>query len=400
MVLGENMARSEQAVAETTFNLPWPGAGDQFLLRPEVTFLNHGSFGATPRPVFERYQAWQRELEGEPVEFLGRRIRDLLAEARAPLGEYLHTSPDDLVYVPNITFAVNIVARSLDLQPGDEVLATNHEYGASDRTWRFNCAKKGVRYINQPIALPITSAEDFVDQLWAGVTERTKVIFISHITSATALIFPVAEVCRRARAAGIITVIDAAHAPGHIDINLDDLGADYYLANCHKWLASARGAGFLYARPEMQALLEPLVVSWGWESEMPSGSEFQDWFGWLGTDDPSPYLSVPMAIEFQREHDWPTVRQECHRLAAWTRERVAELTEMEHICPEDWFGQMCVLPLPVGTLDKLGTRLWDEYHIEIPHIRWNGREFVRISIQAYNSQADVEKLIAGLRTVL
>ncbi|MFN8481967.1 MAG: aminotransferase class V-fold PLP-dependent enzyme [Anaerolineae bacterium] len=394
------MTQHTSAVAETVFNLPWPGAGDQFLLRPEVTFLNHGSFGATPRPVFERYQAWQRELEGEPVEFLGRRIRDLLAEARAPLAEYLHTSPDDLVYVPNITFAVNIVARSLDLRPGDEVLATNHEYGASDRTWRFNCAKKGVRYINQPIALPITTADDFVDQLWAGVTERTKVIFISHITSATALIFPVAEVCRRAREAGILTVIDAAHAPGHIDLYLDELDADYYLANCHKWMMSPKGAGFLHAPPAMQALLEPLVVSWGWESEMPSGSDFQDWFGWMGTDDPAPYLSVPAAIEFQCEHNWPLVRQECHRLTAWTRERVAELTGMEHICPEDWFGQMCVLPLPVGTLDKLGTRLWDEYRIEIPQMRWNGREFVRVSIQAYNSQADVEKLIDALKSVL
>ncbi len=394
------MAPGERAVAETRFNLPWPGVGDQFLLRPDVTFLNHGSFGATPRPVFERYQAWQRELEAEPVEFLGRRIRDLLREARAPLAAYLHTRPDDLVYVPNITFAVNIVARSLDLQPGDEVLATNHEYGASDRAWRFNCARRGARYINQPIALPITGVDEFVEQLWAGVTERTRVIFISHITSATALIFPVAEVCRRARAAGILTVIDAAHAPGQIDIQLDDLGADFYLANCHKWLSSPKGAGFLYARPAVQPLLQPLVVSWGWQSEMPGDSEFQDWFGWVGTDDPSAYLSVPAAIEFQRQHDWPAVRSECHRLAAWARDRAADLTGMEPICPEDWFGQMCVLPLPHGTLDKLGTRLWDEHRIEIPQIRWQGREFLRISVQAYNSLQDVEKLLTALEAVL
>ena len=385
---------------EISFGLPWPGAGDQFLLRPEVTFLNHGSFGATPRPVFERYQAWQRELEGEPVEFLGRRLRDLLAEARAPLAEYLHTNPADLVYVPNITFAVNIVARSLNLQPGDEVLATNHEYGASDRTWRFNCAKKGARYINQPIALPITTVDEFVAQLWAGVTERTRVIFISHITSATALIFPVAEVCRRARAAGILTVIDAAHAPGQIALNLDDLSADFYLANCHKWLCSPKGAGFLYARSDVQALLEPLVVSWGWESDMPSETNFQDWFGWVGTEDPSAYLSVPAAIQFQQQHNWPLVRSECHRLAAWARDRVAELTGLAPICPEDWFKQMGVLPLPTGTLDKLGSRLWDEYRIEMPQIRWNGHEFLRISIQAYNSVQDVEKLLGALRTVL
>src|SRR5262245_32100368 len=176
----------------TTLTLPLPELAEQFLLQPEMAFLNHGSFGACPRPVFETYQGWQRELEAQPVEFLGRRIRPLLAEARARLAAAFGAATDDLVFVPNATFGINIVARSLALSPGDEVLATNHEYGAADRTWRFLCQKRGARYINQPIALPVTTPEAMVEQLWAGVTERTKVIFLSHITSPTALIFPIA----------------------------------------------------------------------------------------------------------------------------------------------------------------------------------------------------------------
>ncbi|MEO7912469.1 MAG: aminotransferase class V-fold PLP-dependent enzyme, partial [Roseiflexaceae bacterium] len=255
-----------------TFLPSLPVAADEFLLRPGITFLNHGSFGACPRPVFDTYQNWQRKLEEQPVEFLGRQINQLLAAARAPLASYLGTQADNLVYVPNATYGINIVARSLELAAGDEVLATNHEYGACDRAWRFTCERRGVHYINQPIALPVESEEAVVEQLWSGVTERTRVIFLSHITSPTALIFPLAAICRRAREQGIMTVIDGAHAPGQIDLALDQLGADFYTGNCHKWLCAPKSAGFLYARPELQALLYPLVISWGWESQTPGVS--------------------------------------------------------------------------------------------------------------------------------
>ena len=207
-----------------------------FLLDPSVTFLNHGSFGATPKPVFNEYQRWQRELEKQPVEFLGRRITGLLAESRAALGNYLGTHADNLVYTQNVTISLNIVARSLALGSGDEVLATDHEYGAMDRTWRFLSKEYGFRYINQHIEMPVTTEEKFIDDFWSGVTPCTRVIFMSHITSPTAIIFPVKEIIQRAREAGIITVIDGAHVAGQIPLHLDSLGADFYDGNLHKYI--------------------------------------------------------------------------------------------------------------------------------------------------------------------
>jgi isopenicillin-N epimerase len=291
---------------------------------------------------------------------------------------------------------VNIVARSLDLEPGDEVLATDHEYGAADRTWRFICGLRGARYVNTPISLPLGSDERFLEELWRGVTPRTRVIFISHITSPTALTLPVAAVYRRARAEGILTVVDGAHAPGQVDLHLEELEADFYTGNCHKWLCAPKGAGFLYARPERQALLSPLVVSWGWESEMPGPSPFIDYFSWTGTSDPSSYLSVPAAIDFQRLHQWPRVREACHSMAVWARDRLLALLGTPPLCDDDHFVQMCAVELPQGSIERLGTRLWDDYRVEVPLIKWNGRELLRVSIQAYNCPEDVDRLIEAL----
>ena len=202
---------------------------------------------------------------------------------------------------------------ALRLRPGDEILTTDHEYGAMDRTWRYICDQIGARYVQRPIPLPVTTHADFVEHFWAGVTERTRIIFISHITSPTALTFPVAEICRRARAAGILTIVDGAHAPGQLPLNLVELGADIYTGACHKWLCAPKGAAFLYARPEVQPWLEPLVVSWGWEAEKPGPSRFVDWHEWQGTRDLAAYLTVPAAIRFQAEHAWDDVRRRCHR---------------------------------------------------------------------------------------
>ena len=372
-----------------------------FLLRPDMTFLTHGSFGACPRPVFATYQAWQRELEAQPVEFLGRRFNGLLAEARSRLAAFVGAGANDVVFVPNATTGVNIVARSLALQPGDEVLATDHEYGASDRTWRLLCRKQGAIYINRPLPLPVTTPESVLEQLWAGVTPRTRVIFISHITSPTALTWPVAAICQRARAAGILTVVDGAHAPGQIALDLSSLGANFYTGNCHKWLCAPKGAAFLFARPAVQHLIEPLIISWGWESEKPGQSRFIDYLEWTGTHDIAAYLSVPAAIDFQAAYAWDSVRRSCHALVAQARQQVNALTGLAPICPDtgDWFAQMAAMRLPPCDTESLKERLWQEWQIEVPIITWNQTPLLRISIQAYNDEADLARLIDALRHV-
>lgn len=374
-----------------------------FLLDPGITFLNHGSFGACPRPVFEVYQAWQLELERQPVEFLGRRIVALIAQARERLGEFLGVDPDEVVFFPNPTTAINMVARNLNLQPGDEILATNHEYGAMDRTWRFTCSRTGARYIQAQVPLPVSSVDEFVELIWSQVTPRTRVLFISHITSPTALILPVEELCRRARQTGILTIVDGAHAPGQIDLDLRSLGADLFTGACHKWLCAPKGAAFLYARQEIQSILQPLVISWGYESEHPSPSLFVDYHEWQGTRDMAAFLSVPAAIDFQKTHHWNQIRKDCHILARQTRDRINALTGLQPICPDSpaWYAQMFAVRLPENTnLVELKTRLVDEFAIEVPTINWDGQKFLRVSIQGYNTPKDTEALLDALQVLL
>lgn len=370
-----------------------------FLLDPTIHFLNHGSFGATPKPVFREYQRWQLELESQPVEFLGRRITKLMADSRAALGEYLGTHADNLIYTQNATIALNIIARSLELDSTDEVLSTDHEYGAMDRMWRFLSRERGFRYINQQIRTPLTTEETFIQSFWQSVTPRTRAIFISHITSPTALVFPIKEVIHRAREAGILTIIDGAHAPGQISLHLDSLAADFYCGNLHKWLCAPKGAGFLYARPERQHLLKPLVISWGYESEAPSNSQFIDHNEWWGTRDMAAFLSVPAAIEFQEKHDWDSVRDVCHELAKDALQRICELTGLAplHSDTDSWFRQMVAAPLPADTdISLLKIRLYDEYHIEVPLIDWNGNKLIRVSVQGYNTKRDIDHLCRAL----
>lgn len=332
------------------------------------------------------------------MEFLGRRFDGLLCTARESLGTYLHADPNDLVYVTNASEGINRVARSLPLQSGDEILTTNHEYGAMNFTWDYVCQKTGAHYIQHPVPLPVTDAANLVESLWSAVTPHTRVIFISHITSPTALILPVAEVCRRAREAGIWTVIDGAHVPGQIPLDLTVLDADFYSGNCHKWLGAPKGAGFLYARRELQSMIEPSVVSWGWQEQY----GFVDRHQWQGTRDIAAYLSVPAAIEFQQEHNWDTVRSECHTLASEARNRMAELTGIEPIAPDspDWFAQMVTIPLPDGDAAMVKQRLYDEFCVEVPVVTWQNHSFIRVSFQGYNTLNDLEKLINALQQIL
>jgi isopenicillin-N epimerase len=378
---------------------------DSFLLDPNIHFLNHGSFGACPIPVFETYQDWQRRLERQPVKFLGRELNQLNLQARMALASYLNASADELVYIPNATHGVNIISRSIQLSPGDEILTTDHEYGACDYTWEFNCIKTGAVYVHQAISMPVRSAEEILEGFWQGVTPRTRVIYLSHISSPTALRFPVEAVCTRARQAGILTLVDGAHAPGQIPLDLNNIGADFYTGNCHKWMLSPKGAGFLYVREAVQKLVEPLVVSWGYHAaaETTTGSRFLDYFGWSGTQDPAAYLSVPAAIQFMQKHHWFRVSHQCHTLLRSALQKISERIGIEPMYPldSDFYHQMGIAPLPSQTdITALQKRLYDEWRVEVPLINWNGQKFVRISVQGYNTPDDLEALVDGLNKLL
>ena len=326
---------------------------DEFLLDPDVVFLNHGSFGACPRDVFERYQAWQLELERQPVDFLGRRLDRLLADARAALGAYVNADSDDLIFVQNATAAVNLAAWALDLRAGEEVVSSALEYGALDLAWEHICAHAPARYVRMPVTLPL---EDAVE-----------------------------EICSRAREAGVATIVDGAHGPAHVPLDLRALGADYYAGNCHKWLCAPKGAGFLYVRRGLQQTIAPLVVGWGYGDD----SSFLSRHEKQGTRDPSAFLTVPDAIEWQRAHDWDAVRTRCRELAAKAPARLG-------LEPLGDGLQMISMRLPADVPDDLQTRLYDDYRIEIPVFD----DVIRASFQGYNDEADLDALASALDELL
>jgi isopenicillin-N epimerase len=351
---------------------------DQFLLDPDVVFLNHGSFGACPRPVFESYQTWQRELEREPVQFIARRLTSLLAEARTALGAYVGARADDLTFVPNATTAVNIAARALRLQAGDEVLATDLEYGACDLTWEHECAKAGARYVRAP-----------TNALLDHRTERTRAVYLSHITSETALLLPADRIVQEARAHGLTTIVDGAHAVAQVDLDLTSLGADFYAGNCHKWLCAPKGAGFLYAAPAWQEHVDGAITSWGYEEPATfiSRTERQ------GTRDSAAYLAVPDAIAFVREHN---TRDRCIELARNARRALCDLLETEPTAPEEQVLQMASVRVPHNDPD-LQRRLFANHRVEIPI---SDEMLMRISIAMYNTEEDVERLLNALSVAL
>ena len=383
-------------------NQQTPDIRADYMLRRDMRLLNNGSFGACPIPVFAEYQRWQTELEYHPAGFI-HNWDTLLKEARTKLAEYLHTDQSRLAFVTNATMGVNVVTHSLRswLKPGDEVLTSNHEYGACNHAWQFNCEKTGAKYINHPIELPLTSEADFVEKLWTGVTSRTKVIYLSHTTSPTALTFPLHEVCARARGAGILTVIDGAHVPGQRELYLDELGADFYTGNCHKWMGAPKGTAFLHVRDEMQSLIEPLIVGHGWIPEKRSERPLYDYVEMFGTRDIAAFLAVPAAIDYMAAHDWPAVRARCFAMALDAKRTIEHMFGTQPICPEDfeWFSQICAIRLPDNTdMDKLGTLMRDHYHVEMPLITWNQYKIARLSVQIYTTQDELDALVELLTT--
>lgn len=373
-----------------------------FLLNPEIVFLNFGSFGACPRPIFEDYQKWQLELESEPVQFIINKGLVYLKNARESLSSYINCLPDELVFVVNPTYAVNTVAKSLDLQAGDEVLTTILEYGASDRAWDFVCSEKGATYIQQPITLPLVSKEKFLEEFSQGITARTKLIFISQITSATGLILPVKEICAIAKEKGILTFIDGAHVPGHIPLDLQELAADFYTGACHKWMMTPKGSSFLMARKSVQSLLKPLSVSWGYKSISPSDSLFLDHHQMTGTRDFSAFLTIPKAIEFMQDNHWSKVAISCNELLLRNAQKFCDLLGSQPLAPltQAFFGQLFSIPIRTSNPIQLKHILYSDYKIEIPVTEQNGNYFLRYSVQGFNSQADLDVLYSALEQVI
>lgn len=374
----------------------------KFLLNPNITFLNFGSFGACPKPIFEDYQKWQLELEREPVQFITNDGFKYLEESRKALGIYINCDADDLVFITNPSYAINIIAKSIDLKPGDEILTTDLEYGAMDKTWNFYCQQKGAKYIRQHISLPLTSKEVFIEEFFKGLSKNTKAIFISQITSSTALILPVKEICEIAKQKGLLTIVDGAHVPAQIPLNLSELKADIYTGACHKWMMSPKGCAFLYVTKEHQHWTNPLVISWGYESAMPSHSQFLDYHQLQGTRDFSAFLTIPKAIEFMNAHHWQEQAANCRKLVRDNALRFCELLGTKPLCPltDEFLGQMFSIPIHTSEPEKLQRDLFEAYKIEIPVMRHGNDVYLRYSIQVFNTQKDLDTLYDALKEII
>jgi isopenicillin-N epimerase len=373
-----------------------------FLLDPTITFLNFGSFGACPKPVFDDYIQWQYLLEREPVQFIAFDGVKYLQKSREALASYIHCDADDIVLVTNPSYAVNAIAKSFPLQAGDEILTTNIEYGACDKTWNYYCKKAGAIYRQHTIQFPIQSKEEIVEGFFKDVNEKTKLIFISHITSSTGLILPVEEICKKAKTLGIPTFVDGAHVPGHIPLNLTTLEADYYTGACHKWMMTPKGCSFLYVRKSLQQTIDPLIISWGYDSAMPSHSQFLDYHQMNGTRDFSAMLTIPKAIEFMTTHNWTEVSTTCRKMVQENAPRFCKLLNTEPLCPitDEFIGQLYSTRIQLTSPEQFQRMLFEKHRIEVPITRMGNDFFIRYSINAFNTQADLDVLYEALKSEL
>ena len=370
----------------------------QFLLRDDITFLNFGSFGACVKPVFEQYQAFQLELEQEPVQFITVNGIEYLKKSRKALANYLSCDDNDLVFVTNPSYAVNIIAKSFNLKAGDEILATNLEYGACDKTWNYYCNKVGAKYIRQEIPFPLTTTEEFVEAFFKGLTSKTKLVFISHITSTTGLRLPAEAICKKAKELGLMTFVDGAHAPAQIDLNLSTLQADIYTGACHKWMMTPKGSSFLYVKKELQHLFDPLIVSWGYEPNLSTPATFFDYHQMQGTRDYSAFLTIPIAIDFMEKNDWKNVSKDCRGMVRENTTRFATLLNTEALTtnPNEFLVQLCSTKIKTNEPLKLKQLLYDTYKIEVPVMQLDDKVFLRYSIQIFNTQKDLDILYDAL----
>jgi isopenicillin-N epimerase len=379
-------------------------------LDPAVVYLNHGSYGACPRPVLEAQRRLRERMESQPVQFFVRDLERLLDRARTGLADFLNAAPEDIAWVNNATAGVNAVLRSLDLKPDDELIITDHAYNACRNALDYVARKSGSRVVVAPIPFPLDSADVVIDSFVSRVTDRTRLALIDHVTSPTGLVLPVERLVSALSALGVDTLIDGAHAPGMLELDIKQLAPTYYTGNCHKWLCAPKGAGFLYVRRDRQRFIHPVAISHGANSARTDRSRFLMEFDWTGTDDPTAALCVPHAIDFLaglQPGAWQGLRSRNHQLVLAGRRMLAETLDLPMPCPEAMIGSLASLPLPARgrepesqpfDRDPLQDRLLTRWGIEVPIIPWPEppNRLLRISAQVYNSRNDYKRLCEAL----
>jgi isopenicillin-N epimerase len=381
---------------------------DFWALDPSVTFLNHGSFGACPRTVLSVQDALRARMEAAPIEFLGRKLEGAYDDVRARLGALLACDADDLALVTNATSGVNTVLRSLSFRPGDEILITDHGYNACNNAARWVADRFAARVTVATIPFPVESEDVVVERIVAAVTPATRLAIVDHVTSPTGLVFPIGRICRELAARNVDVLVDGAHAPGMVALDLDALGAAYYTGNCHKWLCAPKAAAFLHVRRDRQAPIVPLTISHGRNSDRTDRSRFRIDFDWVGTVDPTPWLAIPAALDFLSSlfpGGLPALYAHNRALALAARTTLCEALGVPVPSPASMIGTLAAVPLPGKPrrpAEELQRTLFDAHRIEVPMVPWGAARhpLVRISAQAYNDVGDYEALARALVTVL
>jgi isopenicillin-N epimerase len=378
-------------------------------LDPGVIFLNHGSFGACPTEVLRHQAALRTEMEAEPVRFLSRELDERLDVARHALAGFVGADPDDLAFVTNATSGVNAVVRSLTFASGDELLTTDHAYNACKNALEFVASRSGARVVVAKVPFPVSSADEVVDAVVSKVTPRTRIALVDHVTSPTALVLPIERLIRELAARGVEVLVDGAHAPGMVPLDLRALGATYYSGNCHKWLCAPKGSAFLWVRSDRRAAVHPLTISHGANATKPGRSRFRLEFDWTGTSDPTGWMTVPKAIDYLGSllpSGWPALMARNHGLALDARRLLCETVGTAPPCPDEMVGSLASVRLPDGPTtdiawrrpDPLQQRLFDAWGIEVPVMSWPAApsRLVRISVQLYNGRDHYARLAEAL----